>query len=82
MKTCAFVLNFYTCTNSDPNLNVFPRDVISHGQQHGLIGVNNWPLYTAEQVHNLIDELADEYCEDFNRVFIFNQFTLFKSNST
>ena len=47
-----------------------------------MVGVNNWPLYTAEQVHNLKDELSDEYCEDFNIVFIFNQSTLFKSNST
>ena len=82
IKTYAFVITPFTCINSDPNLNLFPLDVINHGTKFGLIGVKTWPLHTAEEVHNLIDQLPEEYCDDFNRVFIFknlsslNQFTL------
>ena len=57
---------------TDPTLNLFPLDVINHGKEFGLIGLSEWPLHTAEEVHNLIDCLDQQYCNDFDRViFLF-----------
>ena len=67
-KTCAYVLQLCFFFATDPTLNLFPLDVINHGKEFGLIGLSDWPLHTAEEVHNLIDCLEEEYCIDFDRV--------------
>ena len=45
-----------------------PADVILHGNEHGLKGVNYWPQYSHREVVDLIDKLKKPYKQDFDRV--------------
>ena len=69
--TFIFLTSFFFL--SDPRLNLFPGDVVPHGKEYGLVGIHNWPYYTAQDVHNLIDNLDEIYCCDYNRVNNFSQ---------
>ena len=57
-------LNFIGPDEGSP----IPVDVINHGEQFGLKGVNFWPQLSHRQVIDAIDGLKKKYKQDFDRV--------------
>ena len=68
---------FYNLSGPDEGSPI-PLDVVNHGEQFGLKGVNFWPQLSHRQVIDAIDSLKKKYKQDFDRVknniFPFNFF--------
>ena len=45
-----------------------PKDVIQLGATRGVIGLGDWPVYSHQEVVDAIDNLPQEFTEDYNRV--------------
>ena len=48
-----------------------PLDVLAAGQEHGVVGLAEWPRYTHEEVLEAIRYLSldfNRYCQDIDRV--------------
>ena len=49
----------------DASQTPIPIDVINLGKEKGLIGLDAWPLYTHNQMVQLINQLPQQYCVDY-----------------
>ena len=57
-----------------------PLDVLAAGQEHGTIGLAEWPIYTHEEVLEAIKYLSldfTKYCQDIDRVTLFVQIFIY-----
>ena len=49
----------------DASQTPIPIDVINLGKEKGLIGLDAWPMYTHNQMVQLINQLPEQYCVDY-----------------
>ena len=57
------------CTNLGPDEgSAIPIDVINHGDNFGLKGVNYWPQLSHRQVTDAVNSLKKKFKQDYDRV--------------
>ena len=57
----AFIIN----SDYDASQTPIPIDVINLGKEKGLIGLDAWPMHTHNQMVQLINQMPEQYCVDY-----------------
>ena len=47
---------------------LIPSDVFEVADRHSVVGHNNWPKYTEEDVLHAVNSLNSKFCQDYDRV--------------
>ena len=47
---------------------LIPLDVLEVADRHSVVGHNNWPRYTEEDVLHTVNALHPKFCQDYDRV--------------